>query len=142
MQIANQLRGFNYPTFKTERCPKFHRCIVTSKCQNFDRHSNICQNCESRVRPPIGIGGLLPEGELEPDVQEAVKTIQRILNRPMMHPDVDQSLEINQNMINAKKLEESNKVIEEWTNKNSIIDQDVVVSVDEKYGEMLSDLVL
>ncbi len=74
--IAPVLRGHLYPSNLHSRCPRFHACIATKKCQNFDCHRLDCQLCESLVRPNELVGGYLPEGEFVPDVQHALKILE------------------------------------------------------------------
>lgn len=75
MTIPSVRRGFLYPTMLQSRCPRHHSCLITKKCQNYDRHNSECVMCESRVRPARDLGGLLPEGAYLFDAQATVKKI-------------------------------------------------------------------
>lgn len=85
--IHSIFRGYMYPSNLTARCPRFHRCIVSNKCQSYDPHQPDCAVCETRVDPPGKLGGLLPEGKYMPDLQDAVHTIEELQHRPFAHRD-------------------------------------------------------
>lgn len=93
METPNILRGYYYPTARTPRCPKFHACTVTKKCQNYDRHLLMCTLCEARTNThdvdpnSVPLGGHLPEGEYYPDLQAAMVEMEKMLNKPFAHPD-------------------------------------------------------
>lgn len=89
MEIPNLCRGFNYPTSRYAKCPRFHACFISKKCQNFDKHNFECAQCESRVRPITQAGGYLPEGEYMPDLQDAMSLLEKTLKRAMVDPDAD-----------------------------------------------------
>lgn len=87
METPAMLRGYLYPSVRVSRCPRFHRCIITHKCQNYDPHQVDCQFCETRCQPAQNLGGIIPEGELIPDLQDAVRCVQQTMMRPFAHPD-------------------------------------------------------
>lgn len=87
MNIPNVAKGHLYPSTLRTRCPRFHRCTITNKCQSYDRTRLECQVCESRVRPPLMVKGVLAEGEFEPDLQDAMKVMRDAIRRPHAHPD-------------------------------------------------------
>lgn len=95
MEIPNIFKGYYYPSDRTVRCPRFHRCVITNKCQNYDRHLLECNVCESRTdtheyhQKDIPLGGHLPEGELYPDLQDAITTLERKMCRAFSHPDTE-----------------------------------------------------
>lgn len=84
----NILRGNLYPITRQIRCPRFHACTVSHKCQNYDRHLLECRLCEARVHPvPDIVGGYLPEGQYKPDIQAAMKFIRDSMRLAYAHPD-------------------------------------------------------
>lgn len=88
METPAILKGYLYPSVRVERCPRFHKCIVTHKCQNYDPHQADCQWCETRPIPKsTNLGGILPEGKLMPDLQDAIRCVQTVMKRPFAHPD-------------------------------------------------------
>lgn len=89
MDTPSLLKGHFYPSSRVSRCPKFSPCLVSKKCQNYNQHDFTCVLCESRVRPPYMLGGYLPEGETEEDIQAIVKTLEAGMGRPLAHPDRD-----------------------------------------------------
>lgn len=94
MEIPNTLKGHYYPSSRVPKCPRFHRCTVTNKCQNYDRHLLECNICESRTNlhevdgDSVPLGGHLPEGEYYPDLQDAFATLEKLLGTPFAHPDM------------------------------------------------------
>lgn len=89
MNTPPLLRGGLYPSQLCSRCPRFHPCTVTKKCNNFDQHQPDCQMCESLVRPPVHVGGYTPEGEFVPDLQDAMAILSRARRTPVAHPDME-----------------------------------------------------
>ena len=89
METPNILKGALYPSSRRSVCPRFHACIVSKKCQNFDQHMLECIICESRVDGAPMIGGYIPEGEYYPDLQDAIHTIEDRLHRPLADPNDD-----------------------------------------------------
>lgn len=94
MDVPNILKGYLYPSSRVSRCPRFHRCTVSNKCQNYDPHRLDCSLCELRVvremnQPleDVPLGGILPEGEYVPDLQDAVKVLSEQTGVPLAHPD-------------------------------------------------------
>ncbi len=87
METPPLLKGYLYDSTRVCRCPRFHACTISKKCQNYDPNQLDCSLCETAVDPPIDLGGHLPEGEFYPDIQDAIKTVQEALNKPLAHPD-------------------------------------------------------
>lgn len=91
MIAPNLLRGFLYPSQFRQRCPRHHACIISQKCQNFDRHNRECIACESRLidagQSNIKFGGFVAEGTYSPDLQDAIKTVQDNMQMAVAHPD-------------------------------------------------------
>lgn len=88
MITPNILRGHFYPVPRQWRCPRFHACQVSHKCQNYDRHCLECRICESRIHPvPDIVGGYLAEGQYKPDIQAAMRNIRDMMRAPYAHPD-------------------------------------------------------
>lgn len=87
MDTPNVLKGHLYPSSRVVRCPRWHRCIISQKCQNYNPHQLDCRICESRCRPANMLGGILAEGELIPDLQDAIHTIEQNMNMKMIDPD-------------------------------------------------------
>lgn len=94
MEIGNLLRGALYPSTRVSRCPRFSRCTMCQKCQNFDRHNLECNHCENRLRIYEDnrvkrqlLCEHIPEGEFFPDLQDCKKEIESYLKKPAVHPD-------------------------------------------------------
>jgi hypothetical protein len=87
MEIPNIAKGHLYPSTRVSRCSRFHRCIVSNKCQNFDRHRLDCNVCELRASHSHDVGGQLPEGLYWPDLQDMIKTLQDLKRTAWAHPD-------------------------------------------------------
>lgn len=93
METPNIFKGHQYPTARTPRCPMFHACTVSKKCQNYDKHRLICTVCESRTNAhevdpnSVPLGGHLPEGEYYPDLQAAMMELEKLIHKPLAHPD-------------------------------------------------------
>jgi hypothetical protein len=116
MEIPNSLKGYFYPSSRVSRCPRFHACTITKKCQNFDRHLYECILCEQRTNTheldsdSVPLGGYLPEGEYHPDLQFAFAELERMTGRPFSHPD-DEGQTMNSTDI-ARKWEREHRVVE------------------------------
>lgn len=98
MEVNTSLRGHLYPSRTTSRCPRFHACIITQKCQNYDPHRMDCSLCELRVRrkllipkDDVPLGGCLPEGQHQPDMQDAIKIIQEARGQALFHVDQEKT---------------------------------------------------
>ena len=94
METPNPLKGHMYPSRMVSRCPRFHACKITHKCQNFDQHRADCQFCEHRVVEKLNqipevvvLGGILPEGEYVNDLQDAIHIIEQARLAPLAHAD-------------------------------------------------------
>ena len=109
MESNHFTRGFNYPTRAIQRCPKFHLCIATKKCQSYNRHERACFLCEQRVYPATNLGGCLPEGEFVSDQQNAIKVIEEGFNRAYQHPD-DENVLVS---MPSEHIQEEVKALEE-----------------------------
>lgn len=83
----SSLAGYLYPSNFCSRCPRFHACRLTQKCQNYNPHLMECETCESRVSPNPQLAGLLPEGEYAPDLQHGIKELEDRMNVAFSHPD-------------------------------------------------------
>ena len=133
-QIPSVVRGFLYPTSLRSRCPMYSRCLVTNKCQNYDKHQRICGVCELRVRPQVSLGGLRAEGEYEDDIQLAVKTIRDAVNAPFAHPDAE-STSGTVSAEEYERVQHSTAVLEKWGNRTNAVyaedDVNVQVSAEE-----------
>lgn len=116
MEIPSLLAGYYYPTRNAYRCPKFHMCTVTKKCQNYDRHDLACTICETRTNASelspdsAPLGGHLPEGEFYPDLQDAIGQLERRMNKSFAHPDVE-SQKFNPVDI-ARQQDKEHKIVE------------------------------
>lgn len=87
METPAILKGHMYPSARVERCPRFHRCVATHKCQNYDLHQVDCQFCESRCSIHRHLGGLIPEGKILPDIQDAIRCVQETMKLAYAHQD-------------------------------------------------------
>ena len=130
MTPPSPARGFLYPTTLKAKCPRYSGCLVTNKCQNYDRHCRLCALCEQRVRPAVHLGGCLPEGELVDDVQLAIKIIRDALNKPYAHPDAEQTSG-GVEMRDVQKLEESSRILGAWNGVMGEQNVDVQVTQDQ-----------
>jgi hypothetical protein len=139
MEIPNICKGHLYPSARVPRCPRFHRCTVTNKCQNYDRHLLECNVCESRTNTHeldaacVPLGGHLAEGEFYPDLQDAIATLERMLGKAFAHPD-NPSQTLNSRDI-ARNWEREAKVTEMVKTFSSI----GALNMDEKIMEALVD---
>jgi len=116
MEIPNLCKGYYYPSARSARCPMFHRCTVTNKCQNYDRHNLQCNLCEEKsnmheVDPDgVPLGGHLAEGEFYPDLQDAFGYLERMIGSPFAHPDAEPQ-KFNKADI-ARKHDKETRVVE------------------------------
>jgi hypothetical protein len=95
------LRGHYYDTKKSKKCSRFHPCVVTQKCQNYNRHCQECFICEQRIYPPANLGGMISEGENVPDVQLATIQTQYLMAKAFNSPDAEAQI-INGSYIEAE----------------------------------------
>lgn len=86
-ETSTLLKGYMYPSAQVARCPRYHRCLISNKCQSYDAHQADCAVCETRVDPPGRLGGILPEGKYIPDLQDAISTIEKNLKVSFAHRD-------------------------------------------------------
>lgn len=142
MQAPSAIRGYMYPTSLTSKCPMYSRCLVTSKCQNYDRHRLQCGVCEQRVRPATMLGGVLPEGEFEGDAQLALKVIQKAVNAPFAHPDQQPGRVESVDMVDQRRMEASSEILRRWSEAQGVRmkTEDVYTTVDAETAHKLSDL--
>jgi hypothetical protein len=128
MQLPSIARGYFYPTNLKNRCPRFSRCTVSNKCQNYDKHVLMCNVCESRVRPAQQLGGYLAEGEFQPDIQKAIKVIQKALNNPFSHPDATPT-SMGMSPGDYKEYQESVEVLKQWGGR--VTEEDVYMELSD-----------
>lgn len=139
METPGMLSGHYYPSGRVCRCARFHQCVVTKKCQNYDAHNLQCNVCESRTNAheidpnSVPLGGHIPEGEYYPDLQDAITTLEDMLNTPFAHPDTE-SQTINSRNI-ARKYEREHKVTEMLSEFSSL----GKLQIEEKLTEMYCD---
>ena len=139
MEIPNNLKGHFYPSSRVARCPRFHMCTVTKKCQNYDRHLLQCSICELRTNTheidpdSVPLGGHLPEGEFYPDLQDAFAGLERMLGKPFAHPDAE-GQSVNSYDISRQRERESH-IIEVIKNFSAV----GALSMDEKIMHALVD---
>lgn len=117
MNTPNILAGYFYPSTMVSRCPRFHACTISKKCQNYDAHNYECAMCESRSnaheRDPnsVPLGGYLAEGEYYPDLQNSIMELERLLNKSFAHPDMEpqkyNTLDVANNMERERKIVDS-----------------------------------
>ena len=116
MEINTILKGYYYPSSRICKCPRFHMCTVTHKCQNYDQHNLECEVCEQRtdthkIDPnSVPLGGHIAEGEIYPDIQDAIMQLQRMIQKPFAHPDTESQV-MSANDI-ASKYHHDRKVTE------------------------------
>ena len=91
---APLLKGYLYPSHYRSRCPRFHPCTVSQKCQSFDRHCRECVVCESLLigakDARVQFGGFVAEGTYAPDLQDSIKTVRDHMQLSLSHPDREQ----------------------------------------------------
>lgn len=129
-EISTVLKGYNYPSTHVARCPRFHRCLISNKCQSYDPHQPDCAVCETRVDPPGKLGGLLPEGKYMPDLQDAVHTLEQLKQTPFAHRDqpgqkVESTQEINANFSRMRRSIEMCKMFLDegyWKMEEKVVD--------------------
>lgn len=138
MQVPSIARGFLYPNMLRNRCPKFSQCLLTSKCQNYDKHQRICALCETRVRPAVNLGGVLAEGEYQEDAQLAIKTIRDALNAPFADPNFDGGSSASVTMTDLQKMQDATRVLDAWNGKYT--EEDVSVAVDHATAQQYRGL--
>lgn len=139
MEIPNLVKGYFYPSSRVCRCPRFHRCTITNKCQSFDLHLLECNVCEQRTDvhehdpESVPLGGYLPEGEYHPDLQDAFANLERMLHKPFAHPD-QEAQTLNSYDI-AEKYQREKKITDMLTMFSSV----GALSMDEKIMNALVD---
>lgn len=102
LDCPNTCKGHLYSSNRVSRCPLMHLCIATSKCQNYDSHNAVCNQCESRgPRPPVAkLGGLYFESDNAPDIQESIKILQDSRQQRISDPDAEKSMINGRNITN------------------------------------------
>lgn len=128
MQVPNLLMGELYPSTRVARCPRFSRCEVCQKCQNYNRHLLDCNLCESRLRvyedPASGRPKIrrhvcthIADGEYIPDLQVALRTIRKHLLRPAISYNIDTETEFGKGPVAIYHQDDVVKaftVLEKW----------------------------
>ena len=136
MDCPSALKGALYPSTRKSRCPLFHPCQATRKCQSYDPNSVMCEYCEHVIRPNPSVGGYLAEGEFVPDLQHSLKIIQQIAKRPWLHPD-NPSQRINSKEV-VNKYEEtvaaSNRLAEFAGISNLTMEHEIVERIVGRRG--------
>jgi len=117
METPPLLKGYLYPSSRVTRCPRFHACIISKKCQTYDKNQLDCTLCERAVDPPIDLGGHIPEGEYYPDIQHAIKVVQDRLILPMAHPDQTPQSVSADIVDQQSKLRKSTEILERFVHK-------------------------
>lgn len=87
MEIPLAAKGYLYPSSRISRCPFYHRCLISNKCQSYDAHCHACVTCESMNPYEDKLGGYLPEGEYIPDLQDSIATVEKSMGLAMAHVD-------------------------------------------------------
>jgi hypothetical protein len=139
MDTPTTLKGHFYPSSRVSRCIRFHACTVTKKCQNFDRHLQECNLCESRTNThevdpdSVPLGGHLPEGEYYPDLQDAFAQLEKLIHKPFAHPDAETQ---NFNSVDiARNWEREHRITETIRHFSSV----GALSMDENIMQALVD---
>lgn len=110
-EISTFFKGYLYPSGQVARCPRYHRCLITQKCQSYDAHNLECAVCETRVQPARHLGGYVAEGKYIPDLQDAIQTIENTIRVSFAHRDaagqkMDSGVEITQKHNRFRKASE------------------------------------
>ncbi len=92
MNTPNTLSGYLYPSDRISRCPMFHACVASKKCQNYDPHNLQCNLCESRISNNENLGGYIAEASHMPDIQADVRTLEKMKHMAMADPDFEGQL--------------------------------------------------
>lgn len=120
MTAPNLIRGFLYPSQYRSRCHRFHACIVSQKCQNFDRHNRECITCESRMigakAAKVQFGGFIAEGTYSPDLQDAMKCFQDRMQMRLSHPDREMTQNSYDIVNKSDRLRRATDKIEAFSN--------------------------
>lgn len=149
MEIPNVLRGHLYPTSRVSRCPRFHMCTVTKKCQNYDRHQLDCSVCESRTNAHLidpesaPLGGHIPEGEYYPDLQDAMGQLEKRLQKPFAHTDAtSQSINQYSNYEQNTRTEQITEMIRTFSSSDRLRIEEQIMHclVDEDTRKLLGRL--
>ncbi len=146
MEIPNTLKGNFYPSSRVSRCPRFHMCQVTKKCQSFDRHLQECNLCESRTNTheldpdSVPLGGHLPEGEYYPDLQDAFAELEKMIGKPFAHPDMEEQHLNNADIArNWEREQRVVKTIQEFSSAGSLAMEEKIMQamVDPEVAQLL-----
>lgn len=134
-EVSTILKGYLYPSMQVTRCPFYHRCLVTGKCQNYDPHQVHCSVCETRVVPPGKLGGILPEGKYVPDLQDAIRTMEIVLNKAYANRESrGQILDTEEEITNKQsKIRKSTEMIKMFMDSG-------FMKMEEKIVDCLYDL--
>jgi hypothetical protein len=141
METPNLAKGYLYPSQRVARCPRCHLCAISHKCQNFDQHNLECAVCESRS--PMGqdkLGGIIPEGEFVPDLQDAIHTVEQMMGNPMTHPDQEgQTIKPYDISSNYDKVKKSTELLSKFLNRpDTTMDEQIMEAmVDEETKKLL-----
>ena len=109
MNTPNTLSGYLYPSDRINRCPRFHACLASKKCQNYDQHNLECNLCESRINNNENLGGYVAEATHMPDIQDDLRVIENMKHQLMADPDAEGQL-INGHRITEQYSEERRAV--------------------------------
>lgn len=84
MDTPPGLRGSNYATHLSARCPSMHQCEVCKGCTNYNPHDLVCAICEGR-KPVDYICKHTDEQQL------TIKKLSELFHQPMFHPDKEET---------------------------------------------------
>ena len=129
MNTPNTLSGYLYPSDRISRCPRFHACLASKKCQNYDPHQLDCSVCESRINNNENLGGYVGEGTHMPDVQDDVRTLEKMKHQLMADPDAEGQL------INGHRITEEYNEYRRASERLGKFSQYTRMQLEEEYSE-------
>jgi hypothetical protein len=137
MVVPNIARGHLYPTARRHACPIYSRCLVTNKCQNYDKHQLICNVCESRVRPAVNLGGSPAEREFGDDVQVALKIVRDAVNAAFAHPD--QEGQNTRDIEHQMRLQQAQQTLANFSKAmgHEIVEEDVYAQTTKQEAQQI-----
>jgi len=80
MDTPPLLRGNNYPTHLSCRCPSFDQCELCRACTKFNPHDLVCTVCEGRKTTDL----ICTHTDQQ---QYNIRMITKLFKQPMGHPD-------------------------------------------------------
>ena len=98
MDTPPMLRGNNYPTHLSARCPAFDECKLCHACTKYNPHDLVCTICESRKSLDL----ICVHTDAE---QYKMVWLERFFGKPFAHPD-DKQQEVSIPVAENKEWEQ------------------------------------